>query len=472
MQDMFKDKLEKINDFEWKLPKSVREDMNVDGKIIASKDMLDHIEEEAVQQLTNVAMLPGIVEPVCAMPDAHWGYGLPMGSVAAFDAKEGIISSGLCGFDINCGINLVRTNLTVDELKDKLDQLLDVIYKKIPVGVGTKNGVQLDYDLLDEVLKKGTKWCIENGFGTEDDIKNMEEGGNMEGADPEKVSQLAKKRGLKQLGTLGAGNHFLEIQKVSDIIDPEFAKKCGITKKDQICIMIHCGSRGLGHQIATDYLKIQEKAVEKYNIKIPDKQLACAPATSQEGKDYYAAMRCAVNYSFANRLVITQRVREAFEEVFGKDWQDMDINTIYGICHNVVKLEKYTIDGKERELFVHRKGATRSFPDQPVLIAGSMGTSSWLLKGTEDAMVKCFGSSAHGAGRAMSRHAALKQFRGEEIKKQLSDNNIQSRAPTPKSLAEEAPKAYKDVDLVIESVDGANVSLKTAELKPVGVIKG
>jgi len=472
MQDMFKDKLEKINDFEWKLPKSVREDMNVDGKIIASKDMLDHIEEEAVQQLTNVAMLPGIVEPVCAMPDAHWGYGLPMGSVAAFDAKEGIISSGLCGFDINCGINLVRTNLTVDELKDKLDQLLDVIYKKIPVGVGTKNGVQLDYDLLDEVLKRGTKWCIENGFGTEDDIKNMEEGGNMEGADPEKVSQLAKKRGLKQLGTLGAGNHFLEIQKVSDIIDPEFAKKCGITKKDQICIMIHCGSRGLGHQIATDYLKIQEKAVEKYNIKIPDKQLACAPATSQEGKDYYAAMRCAVNYSFANRLVITQRVREAFEEVFGKDWQDMDINTIYGICHNVVKLEKYTIDGKERELFVHRKGATRSFPDQPVLIAGSMGTSSWLLKGTEDAMVKCFGSSAHGAGRAMSRHAALKQFRGEEIKKQLSDNNIQSRAPTPKSLAEEAPKAYKDVDLVIESVDGANVSLKTAELKPVGVIKG
>ncbi len=469
---MYKEKLEKINDFEWKLPKSVRKGMNVDGKIVASKDMLNYIEDEAVQQLTNVAMLPGIIEPVCAMPDAHWGYGLPMGSVAAFDAKEGIISSGLCGFDINCGINLIRTNLTYDDIKDKINQIMDKIYEKIPVGVGMKNGVQLDYEILDKVLKNGTKWCVENGFGCEEDRKNMEENGSMEGADPNKVSQLAKKRGLKQLGTLGAGNHFLEIQKVSDIVDPEFAKKCGITKKDQICIMIHSGSRGLGHQIATDYLKIQEKAVEKYNIKIPDKQLACAPATSPEGLDYYAAMKCAVNYSFSNRLVMTQWIREAFEEVLGNDWKSMDMHTIYGICHNVVKLEKFTIDGKEKELFVHRKGATRSYPDQPVLIAGSMGTSSWLLKGTEDALAKSFGSSAHGAGRAMSRNAALKQFNGTDIKKQLAENNIQSRAPTPQSLAEEAPKAYKDVDLVIESADGANISKKTAELKPVGVIKG
>ena len=469
---MFKEKLEKINDFEWRLPKSVREGMNVDGKIIASKEMLKHIEEEAIQQLTNVAMLPGVIEPVCAMPDAHWGYGLPMGSVAAFDAKEGIISSGLCGFDINCGINLVRTNLSVDEIKEKLNEILDKIYEKIPVGVGTKNGVQLDHDLLDQVLRNGTKWCVKNGFGCEDDIKNMEENGCMEGADPNKVSDLAKKRGLKQLGTLGAGNHFLEIQKVSEIIDQEFAKKCGITKENQVLIMIHCGSRGLGHQIATDYLKIQEKAIDKYNIKIPDKQLACSPATSPEGQDYFAAMKCAVNYSFANRLVITQRIREVFEEVFNKTWKEMDISTVYGICHNVVKLEKFTIDGKEKELFVHRKGATRSYPDQPVLIAGSMGTSSWLLKGTEDALQKSFGSSAHGAGRAMSRHAALNQFKGEEIKKQPSDNNIQSRSPTPKSLAEEAPKAYKDVDLVIESTDGANISKKVAQLKPIGVIKG
>jgi tRNA-splicing ligase RtcB (3'-phosphate/5'-hydroxy nucleic acid ligase) len=478
---------ENSNNSSYLLPKNVRENMKVDGRIIADKEMLEHIEEEAIQQLTNVAMLPGIISPVCAMPDAHWGYGLPMGSVAAFDAKEGIISSGLCGFDINCGINLVKTDLTEEDLKqgDKINQLLDKIYEKVPVGVGTKNGVQLTDEMLNEVMTKGCKWCVEHGLGDKEDLKNIEENGCMEGADPSKVGFLAKKRGLKQLGTLGAGNHFLEIQKVSEIFDKEFAKKYEITKKGQICIMIHTGSRGLGHQIATDYLKIQEKAVKKYNINIPDEQLACAPANSEEAQDYFSAMKCAVNYSFANRLVLTQRIREAFEEVFGKSWKELGIKTVYGLCHNVVKKEKFKVkngvladsndtdsDCKEIELYVHRKGATRSYPDQPVIIAGSMGTSSWLMKGTKESLGITFGSSAHGAGRAMSRNSALKEFDGNKIKKELKEMNIESRAPTALSLAEEAPKAYKDVDLVIESVHKANVSKKVIELKPLGVIKG
>lgn len=469
---MFKDKLQKINDNEWLLPSSVRQGMNVNGKIIASAEMLKHIEEEAVQQLTNVAMLPGIVSPVCAMPDAHWGYGLPMGSVAAFDIKDGVISSGLCGFDINCGINLIRTNLKYEQIKDKITELMDALYKKIPVGVGGGGGIKITPQQLDEVLKYGTKWCVENGYGIEDDRVNMEEKGYMQDADPAKVSSLAKQRGLKQIGTLGSGNHFIELQRISHIDDKAFAKKCGITGEDQVCIMIHSGSRGLGHQVATDYLKIQEKAIQKYNIKIPDNQLSCAPAHSDEGMDYYKAMKCAVNYSFANRLVMTHWIREVFEQVFKKSWKEMDIHTIYGLCHNVVKQERFKIDGKNRDVFVHRKGATRSYPDQPVIIAGSMGTSSWLMKGTEAALEKSFGSSAHGAGREMSRNEALSKFRGNEIKRELADMNIQSRAPSPESLAEEAPKAYKDVDLVIETVHNAGISLKVAQLKPIGVIKG
>lgn len=470
--NQFKKSFEKINDFEWRLPKTVREGMNVDGKIIASTHMLEHIEEQAIQQLTNVAMLPGAMNPVCALPDAHWGYGLPMGSVAAFDAEEGIISSGMCGFDINCGINLVRTNLQYKDIEDKKEELLDELYSKIPVGMGTKGGVPLTPDKLEGVMKNGLNWCVENDIGDSKDLKATEENGCMPGADPSKVSDLARKRGLKQLGTLGAGNHFIELQRAHDIVDPIFAKKLGITNPDQVCIMIHSGSRGIGHQIATDYLRIQEKSLEKYNITVPDKQLACSPASSPEGRDYFSAMICAVNYSFANRLAMTQRVRDSFESVFKKDWESMDLHTVYGLCHNVVKKERFKIDGKNRELFVHRKGATRSYENQPVLIAGSMGTSSWLLKGNEKSMNKTFGSSAHGAGRAMSRHAAISQFKGENIKEELHKQHIASRSPSPKSLAEEAPKAYKDVDLVIESVHGAEISLKTVELKPFGVIKG
>ena len=395
-----------------------------------------------------------------------------MGAVAAFDAEEGIISSGLCGFDINCGVNSIRTNLSYKGVKDKLKELVPALFDAVPCGVGSKGKLRLNSSELDEVLVRGCEWAVEKGYGVKEDIKNTEENGKMEGADPSKVSPLAKQRGGPQLGTLGAGNHFLEIQKVSDIFDQAKANEWGINDKDQVLIMLHCGSRGLGHQVATDYLQIQEKAVQKYKIWLPDRQLACAPATSKEGLDYFAAMKCAVNYSFVNRLVMTQWIRETFEKVFKKDWETMEMNTIYAICHNVLKKESYIVKGEKKELFVHRKGATRSFPDQPVLLAGSMGTASYILKGTEVAMQKSFGSSAHGAGRAMSRHGAINEFRGNQIQRELAAKGIVTKAPSLKSLAEESPQAYKDVEMVIESVHNSGISLKVARMEPIGVLKG
>ncbi len=462
-----KDKLQRINDNEWLLPKSVRDGMKVDAKIFANNEVLNEVEPEAVEQLTNVACLPGVLEPVCGLPDMHWGYGLPMGSVAAFDKDEGVISSGLCGFDINCGINSIRTNLTMEELKPKLNELIEELYKKVPVGVGAKGKLRLRPKELDEVLKRGVNWAVENGYGIEKDIEATEEEGCMPDAEPALVSDLAKKRGLQQLGTLGAGNHFLELQKVKKVHDKEYAERLGLWE-GQVMIMLHCGSRGLGHQIATDHLKEQEKAVKKYGIKLPDKQLACAPANSKEGQDYFKAMQCAVNYAFANRLVMTQWIREAFENVFKRDWEDMDMNTVYAIAHNIVKLEE--INGQE--MYIHRKGATRSYPDKPVIIAGSMGTSSFICKGTEEALTKTFGSSCHGSGRTMSRNEAIKSFKGENIQKQLLEKGIVSKATHPKSLAEEAPNAYKNVINVVDTVHNAGISTKVVELEPQGVIKG
>lgn len=395
-----------------------------------------------------------------------------MGAVGAFDAEEGVISAGLCGFDINCGINLIRTNLTADDIRAKQKELVNSLFDSVPVGVGSKGKLKLSPSELDQVLRRGLDWALEQGYVTKEDVKATEEGGRMEGADPSKVSDLAKKRGSPQLGTLGAGNHFLEIQEVTDIFDNEAAKKWGITQPGQVMIMVHCGSRGLGHQVATDYLKIQEQAVRKYNIWLPDNQLACAPANSQEGKDFYDAMRAAVNYSFTNRGVMTKWIRETFEKVYKREWQSMDMNTVYAIAHNIVKLEEHKVNGEKRKLYVHRKGATRSFPDLPVIIAGSMGTSSYLLKGTETAMEKSFGSSAHGAGRSMSRSAAIKKFWGQTIQEELRKKGIESKATHPKSLAEEAPDAYKDIEAVIDSVHGSGISSKVARMVPLGVIKG
>lgn len=466
-----KQKLQPINEYEWLLPKAVRKEMRVAGKLVANKAIYNDMEDGAIEQLSNVCCLPGVIEPVCALPDAHFGYGLPMGAVAAFDAEEGIISSGLCGFDINCGVNSIRTNLSYEEVKEKLKELVPALFNAVPCGVGSKGKLRLSANELDEVLINGCEWAVEKGYGVKEDIKNTEENGKMEGADPKMVSDLAKKRGGPQLGTLGAGNHFLEIQKVTDIYDDK-AKEWEINDKDQVLIMLHCGSRGLGHQVATDYLQIQEKAVQKYKIWLPDRQLACAPANSKEGQDYFTAMKCAVNYSFTNRLVMTQWIRETFEKVFNKDWESMDMHTIYAICHNVVKLEEHQLKDEKKQLFVHRKGATRSFPDQPVLLAGSMGTSSYILKGTETAMQKTFGSSAHGAGRAMSRNESLRRFRGNEIQRELAEKGIVSKSTSPKSLAEEAPLAYKDVENVIASVHNSGISLKVVRMEPIGVLKG
>ncbi len=466
-----KEKLQKINDYEWLLPKGVRERMRVSAKIIANKRILDAVEDAAVEQLTNVACLPGVLEPVIGLPDMHWGYGLPMGAVGAFDAEEGVISSGMCGFDINCGINLIRTNLTVEEVKAKMKELVPALFKAIPCGVGAQGKLRLSSSELDEVLVKGIDWAIENGYATNDDKEHTEEHGRMEGADPSKVSDLAKKRGGPQLGTLGAGNHFLEVQAVTDIFDESTAERLGI-KKGYVTIMLHCGSRGLGHQIASDYLKIQEKAVKKYNIWLPDKQLACAPVNSEEGQSFFSAMKAAVNYAFVNRAVMTKWIRETFEKVFGRTWEEMDMKTVYAIAHNIVKLEEHTINGERRKVYVHRKGATRSFPETPVIIAGSMGTSSYLLLGTQTAMEKTFGSSAHGAGRTMSRHAAIKKFWGTKIKEDLARQGIIAQSTHPKVLSEEAPQAYKDVDAVVESVHQAGISLKVARMVPLGVIKG
>jgi tRNA-splicing ligase RtcB len=369
-------------------------------------------------------------------------------------------------------VNSIRTNLTAKEVQDKMDELIQALFDAVPCGVGSKGKLKLEDKELDEVMVRGCEWAVENGYGVKEDLEHLEENGKMEGADPKKISQLARQRGRQQLGTLGAGNHFLEIQKVTDIYDKAFAKKLGITKKDQILIMLHCGSRGFGHQVATDYLKIQEDAVKKYKIELADKQLACAPADSPEGKDYFAAMKCAVNYSFTNRLVMTHWIRETFEKVFEKKWQEMDMHTVYGICHNVVKEEEHIVDGKKKKLFVHRKGATRAFPDIPVLIAGSMGTASFICKGTEKAMEKTFGSSCHGAGRSMSRHAAIKKFWGEDVKKELAAKGITAKATHPKVLSEEAPGAYKDVSDVVESVDKSGISPKVVRVEPIGVCKG
>jgi tRNA-splicing ligase RtcB len=379
---------------------------------------------------------------------------------------------------------LIKTNLDVSFVKPKIRELIDTLFKNVPSGVGATGRLKVSAETLDEVLVKGAKWALENGYATEEDLEHMEENGCMEGADPSKVSERAKARGRPQLGTLGAGNHFLEVQRVDKIFEPEIARAFGIERVDQVVIMLHCGSRGFGHQVATDYLKIHEKASKKYNIWLPDKQLVCAPANSQEGQDYFAAMKCAVNYAFCNRTVMTSWIRESFEKVFGKTWQEMDMRTIYDVAHNICKLEEHIIDGEKRKLYVHRKGATRSLPaghplvpkayrevGQPVLIAGTMGTASYILVGTEKAS-EAFFSSCHGAGRRMSRTKAIKKFWGSTIQKELEQKGIISRATHPKVLSEEAPLAYKDVDEVVRSVHEAGINRIVARMTPLGVAKG
>lgn len=481
-----KEKLKQLDEFHWWLDKTARPRMNVGAKIIGSRRVIDAIEDAAVEQLTNVACLPGVVEPVLAMPDAHWGYGLPMGAIGAFDAEEGIISAGCTGFDINCGVRLIRTDLTLEDVKPKMRQLMDELFNRVPAGVGSRGKLRLSHSELSDVLQLGARWAVENNHGIEADLAHTEEDGGMEGAatGAPRISEKAHKRGRPQLGTLGAGNHYLEVQLVEQVLDEEAAKCFGLSK-GQVVVMLHCGSRGFGHQVATDYLQRMENAARKYNIWLPDRQLVCAPANSSEGQDYYAAMKAAVNFAFCNRQVMTHWIRECFEAVFSQGWESMGLYLVYDVCHNICKFETHDVNGSKRQLYVHRKGATRAFGPgnpqipkdyqsvgQPVLIGGSMGTASYVLVGTEQAMKESFGSTCHGAGRAMSRRAAIRQFHGTKVRQALEQSGKVVRSTSSKLLAEEAPKAYKDVDMVVDSVHGADISRKVTRHVPLGVVKG
>ena len=476
-----------VEDVVWEFPTSTKEGMNVPARIYASKKLLEEMDSGVLEQVTNVACLPGIVRYSYAMADAHWGYGFPIGGVAAFDPEKGIISPGGIGFDVNCGMRLIRTNLRFSEVKPRVKELVDLLFKLIPAGVGVKGTVKLNQAQFEEIMRWGVKWCAENDYGWDDDVGKVEEGGYIKGANPSKVSAQASSRGISQLGTLGSGNHYCEIQVVDParFFDPKLGKHFGLVHDDQVVIMVHCGSRGFGHQVGSDYLRVFDGAMKRYNITVRDRELACAPYSSKEGSDYYGAMVCAANMAFANRQVIVCRVRDAFKTVFHKDPEALDMHIIYDVCHNIAKMERHVVDGSTKDVLVHRKGATRSFGPghhdipapyrsvgQPVIIGGSMETGSYLLLGTEKAMTDTFGSTAHGSGRTMSRTAAKRQVSGYELQRSMEKRGIYVKAATMDGLAEEAGMAYKDISEVVETMHHAGISVKVAALRPIGNIKG
>jgi tRNA-splicing ligase RtcB len=474
----------KISDYIWEIPKSFREDMRVPARIFAEEKMLDDIlEDKSLWQLVNVASLPGIYKYALGMPDIHEGYGMPVGGVAVFDYDEGIISPGICGYDINCGVRLAVTDLDYEEVKDKIPKLTEEIFKQVPSGVGRGGFWKLNNDEMKKVLENGAKYIVELGYGEKEDLEATESFGKLEGADTEVVSKTAKDRGRDQLGTMGAGNHFVEVQRISDVFglntdgSENIAKKLGL-EKIKIAILIHCGSRGLGHQVATDYIRQALNYIDKQNIELPDRELAYFPYRHPEGQNYLSAMKASANFAFANRQLILHQVRKAFKKVFGKE---IKLKQVYDVAHNIVKIEEYD----NRKLIVHRKGATRAFwkghPElapnyreigQPTLIPGSMGTSSYILIGQELAKEISFGSAPHGAGRLMSRAEAKRKIRGSELKKELEKRGISVAAGSMSGLAEEAPAAYKDVSEVVEVVHNIGIAKKLAKLVPVGVIKG
>ena len=478
--------LEKVDDDRWLIPKSYKKGMRVDGLIFASEGMLgDILKEQALEQVANVAFLPGIVGRSLAMPDIHWGYGFAIGGVAAMRVSDGVISPGGVGFDINCGIRLLRTKLMEEEVRSKIKQLVDTLYKSVPSGLGSEGNIKLRRGEIDEVLARGSRWAVEKGYGNPEDLETTEEHGEMGGADPSYVSNRAKERGVPQLGTLGSGNHFLEVAVIDQIHDAAIAADMGINQAGQVMLLVHCGSRGLGHQIADDYIGVMVNAMTKYDIELPDRQLACAPVNSKEGQNYLAAMKCAANYAWANRQCIAHWVRESFCEVIGKNEEDAGLELIYDVAHNIAKIEEYEVDGKKTKLCVHRKGATRAFPaghpevprkyariGQPVLIPGDMGRFSYLLVGTEQAIKETFGSTCHGAGRVKSRAAAKREQRGENVLRELESRGITVRTGSLRGLAEEASQAYKDVESVVGVVHNAGISKIVARTRPIGVIKG
>jgi tRNA-splicing ligase RtcB len=479
-------KVKRINDFKWEVERDESLGMIVPGVVFADERLLEQARSERVlDQVVNVSTLPGILKASLAMPDIHFGYGFPIGGVAAFDMEEGVISPGGVGFDISCGVRAMRSDLGIEDIKGRIEDVMAMLSYSIPRGLGKKGRITLSAGQMKRLLADGIKWALKNGYGWVEDMDAVEENGGMEGANPDYVSQSAVKRGTDQLGTLGSGNHFLEIQVIDKIFDGTAAEVLGL-EEGQVIIMIHSGSRGLGHQVCSDYIKIFQKASEKYNIKIPDRQLACAPVSSEEGKRYYGAMACAVNFALANRHCLAHWVRKTLERFFGKSAESLGLSTIYDVSHNIAKIEDHNINGSQELLCVHRKGATRAYGQghpslsgkyrsigQPVIIPGDMGTNSYILLGTEAAMVESFGSTCHGAGRMMSRSRAKKAINGSELKKSLKEQKgIIVIADSMSGLAEEAPQAYKDINSVVEISCMAGLSKKVARLRPKGVIKG
>jgi tRNA-splicing ligase RtcB len=484
--ETYRGPLEQVSEYCWRIPKSYKSGMRVDGLIFSDDRLMEQLKkDQALEQVANVAFLPGIQYASLAMPDIHWGYGFCIGGVCATDPDEGgVISPGGVGYDINCGVRLVRSNLCYREVKPHVRPLVEELFRGVPTGVGKSGRYRYKEKELRRLLAEGAQYVVQEGHGTGRDVEFAEAGGRLDGADPEMVSDRALTRGAEQCGTLGSGNHFLEVQVVDHVFDEEAASVMGL-EKDMICVMIHSGSRGLGYQVCDDALAMLRKAPEKYGIALPDRQLACAPVDSPEGQRYIGAMLAAANFAWCNRQLLMQQAREVFAKVFGRSWQELQMNLVYDVCHNIAKYEEHTLGGKRKRVWVHRKGATRAFPPnhpeipaqyrkigQPVIIPGDMGRASWVLVGQPGSMEKTFGTTCHGAGRAMSRTAAVKEAAGRRIDKELEARGVIARAQSHRGLAEEQPKAYKNVDDVVEVVDRAGLSRKVARMRPIGVIKG
>lgn len=478
--------LERIDDFRWRIPRTYRPEMKTDAVVYGSEAVVQGMrEDQALEQLANVACLPGLVGPAMVMPDAHYGYGFPIGGVAASSLEGGVVSPGGVGYDINCGVRLVRTGLTEEEVLPRLGRLVDQLFRDVPSGVGSSGEVHLSESDLQKVAERGAGWAVSHGMGDAADLDHTEERGTLSGADHHAVSQRAKKRGCNQLGTLGSGNHFLEVQVVDAIYDPGKAAVFGIHEPGQVTVMIHTGSRGYGYQICDDSLVVMQQAAPRYHVPLPDRQLAGVPLGTPEAEHYLAAMACAANYAWCNRQIITHHVRGAFERVFGLGADALGMRLVYDVAHNIAKIERHDYEGREVTVCVHRKGATRAFgpgrPEvpadyravgQPVIVPGDMGSQSFLLTGTQQGMDRSFGSTCHGAGRVMSRKQAVKRGRGRDLAKELKERGIIVRAHGRNTLAEEAPYAYKDVAEVVDSCQGAELAVKVARFRPMGVVKG
>jgi tRNA-splicing ligase RtcB len=462
--------VERVGEFLWRIPPDAQPGMRVPALVVADDVLMAHIRREAsLAQLANGATLPGIVKAAMAMPDIHQGYGLPVGGVVATDAAHGVISPGAIGFDINCGVRLLATDFSVADVGPRVEALVEALYAAVPTGVGSHGGLTLEPRDLDAVMEGGAAWAAARGQGVAGDLERLESGGRLPGADPADVSARARERGRRQLGTLGSGNHFLELQVVDEIDDEATARAFGV-RRGQVTVMIHTGSRGLGHQVCTDALETTGRALTRHGIVVPDRQLACAPMGSPEARHYLGAMRAAANFAFANRQVLTHQARQVLARVLGAPAES--VRTVYDVAHNIAKEEDHVVDGRPRRVLVHRKGATRAFPGQPVLVPGDMGRYSYLLVGTDAALRETFGSTCHGAGRLLSRTAAVKAARGRRIDRELAERGVVARARGREALAEEMPEAYKDVKDVVDVVHRFGISTRVARLRPIGVIKG